>query len=56
MVEAFSLRLVDEGHAALLETVLFEELILRLHEHIHDGVPDAHDIKLGIGIEPGCAH
>ena len=44
-VEPLGLRLIHQGHRALAEAMVGEEGVIRLHQHVHDGVADADHIE-----------
>ena len=53
LVESLSLLFIDQRHAPFLEAVFSDEIVVRLHQNIDDGVSDANDIKAAGAGETG---
>jgi len=44
--------LVDELHGALVDLLLDEEGLVRMGEHVNDGVAEGENVDAGLGHEP----
>ena len=51
-VELFRPRLVDELHGALVDLLLQQEGLVRMGEHVNDGVAEGENVDTGLGHEP----